>query len=315
MLTRMSKYIYIGILLLVIVLCFSVFSNAQQRWKIGLASQGFGVSYCMDLIKGATDVAKQFDIDLIAVDSQFSSDIQVNQVENLLAQKCDLIVIHPNNAKALGAKAQWVQSMGVPVIAVSCVIDPPSAAAVVNEDEGSGRKAAELLAKGLGYKGKIVIIQGLPGSSTKIFKDAGEDYILKKYPDIEVLDKKPANWIKGEAFTLMQNFLQAYPEIDGVLAHNGDMAAGAIEAIKVAGRKDIVVVGYDGSKEELDIIRSGDQYGTIAWDPYELGRQAIYTAVFILSQENKDLWKQMNGKILFYGTSVTKENVEEVKGF
>ena len=311
----MSKYMYVGILLLVAVLCFSVFSNAQQKFKIGYSSESFGTAFSMSLVNGAVETAKALGIDLIVMDSQHSVENQVKHVENFVAQKCDLIIIHPNNAKVLGLKAQWAQSMGIPVISISMKLDPPSVGLVEFPWVDAGNAVTEALAKAIGYKGKVVMIQGMPGSSSKAERDASMELILKKYPDIELLDKKGDNWDRVVGLTIMSSFLQAYPQIDGVFAQSDDIAVGAIQAIKAAGRKGIFVVGMDGPKENVDLIRSGDQYATAGVEPSELGKQAIYLANFILTQEDKNLWKKMNGVVTVEFTIINPENVEEFTGF
>jgi ribose transport system substrate-binding protein len=50
------------------------------------------------------------------------------------------------------------------------------------------------------------------------------------------------------ALQVMENLMQSFPTIDGVLAANDPMAIGAIEALDGANRK-AMVVGINGSKE------------------------------------------------------------------
>jgi len=312
----MSKYIYIGILLLVVVLCFSVLGSAQEaKFKIGYASECFGTAYSMSMVNGARDEAKALGIDLIVMDGQESVERQVRHVEDFVAQECDLIIIHPNNARVLGLKGQWAQSMGIPVLSISMMLDPPSVGLVEIDWQAAAKAQAEEFAKAIGYKGKIVEIQGLPGTSAKIQREEALQVVLKKYPDIELLDSKPANWNRADGLKIMESFLQAYPQIDGAYVHNDDEAVGVVQAVKAAGRKGIIIMSCDGQKETLDMIKSGDQYGTIAVWPYDEGRLAIYLANYILTQKDKDLWKKMCGRISLEYTVVNPENVEEFEGY
>ena len=65
-------------------------------------------------------------------------------------------------------------------------------------------------------------------------------HIFKNYPGIELLDSQPADFNREKGMTVMENFLQRYPEIDGVGSINKDMTMGAIEACKAVGRdKDV----------------------------------------------------------------------------
>ncbi len=53
----------------------------------------------------------------------------------------------------------------------------------------------------------------------------------------------------------METILQANPDIKGVISGNDTMAMGAIAALQAAGRKDVIVVGFDGSND----VRGLDQ--------------------------------------------------------
>jgi ribose transport system substrate-binding protein len=79
---------------------------------------------------------------------------------------------------------------------------------------------------------------------------------LKKYPNVKLLASQPANFQRLNALQVMENLMQSFPAIDGVLAANDPMAVGAIEALEGANRK-AAVVGINGSKEAVELIKSG----------------------------------------------------------
>jgi ribose transport system substrate-binding protein len=61
--------------------------------------------------------------------------------------------------------------------------------------------------------------------------------------------------------------------------YNDDMAVGALQVLREAGRNDVVVAGIDGLSEALKIIKSGGQYvATALNDPRYLGDVTIQTA-------------------------------------
>ena len=79
---------------------------------------------------------------------------------------------------------------------------------------------------------------------------------LKKYPNVKLLASQPANFQRLNALQVMENLMQSFPSIDGVMAANDPMAVGAIEALEGANRK-AQVVGINGSKEAVELIKSG----------------------------------------------------------
>jgi ribose transport system substrate-binding protein len=77
----------------------------------------------------------------------------------------------------------------------------------------------------------------------------------------------------------MQDLLQAHSDLKVVYAHNDDMAVGASQVLREAGRNEVVVAGIDGLSQALKIIKSGGQYiATALNDPRHLGDVTIQTA-------------------------------------
>jgi ribose transport system substrate-binding protein len=105
---------------------------------------------------------------------------------------------------------------------------------------------------------------------------------------------------------VMENLLQANPDVDAVFAHNDSMALGAIEAIEAAGMLDqIMVVGFDAIDDAKEAVREGTLAATIAQKPDEMGMIAVETANRIMEGETVDEFIPVPLKL------VTMENVDE----
>ena len=79
-----------------------------------------------------------------------------------------------------------------------------------------GRNLAQWLVDQIDGKGKIVAIEGPAGSGPQVEMWQGSQEILDKYPDVEVVARKPTNWDQAEAKTAMEDYLQAFPDLSGV---------------------------------------------------------------------------------------------------
>ncbi len=79
-------------------------------------------------------------------------------------------------------------------------------------------------------------------------RSSGYHDVIDQYTDMKMVAQQSANWSQTEAYTVMETMLQANPEIKGVISGNDTMAMGAWAALKAAGREDVIVVGFDGSK-------------------------------------------------------------------
>jgi ribose transport system substrate-binding protein len=89
----------------------------------------------------------------------------------------------------------------------------------------------------------------------------------------------PAEYVRANAVTAMQDLLQANPDVKAVYAHNDDMALGALQVLRENNRKDVLVAGVDGLSEAVKDLAAGDQFvATAANDPIRLGAGTIETA-------------------------------------
>jgi ribose transport system substrate-binding protein len=108
----------------------------------------------------------------------------------------------------------------------------------------------------LGGKGNVVILEGVGGSLNSANRVSGYKKALEQFPNVKLVASQPGNFQKKKALEVMENLMQTYPQIDGVLAANDAMAIGAIEALDGAKRKALVV-GLNGTKEAIDAIKAG----------------------------------------------------------
>ena len=92
-------------------------------------------------------------------------------------------------------------------------------------------------------------MRGIPTAIDNIRIDAFNEAL--KGTKIEVLDMQYANWNPDKGFEVMQDYLQRFPQIDGVWAGDDDAALGAIEAIKQADRKNVTVLGGSGMNKVI----------------------------------------------------------------
>lgn len=94
--------------------------------------------------------------------------------------------------------------------------------------------------------------------------------------------KQTANFNRSEGMSVMENMLQANSAIQGVFAHNDEMALGAVEAV---GNKKILVVGFDATDDAVAAVKAGKMAATVAQKPNLMGETAVETAIQILRGE------------------------------
>jgi len=182
---------------------------------------------------------------------------QLSQVEDVIVKKPNAIIFIPVDYKALVPAVEKINAAGIPVTNITDRSAGGNFVAFVGADDYSiGLSVADRLLKAMGGKGNVVILEGVKGSLTSTNRVRGFNDALKKYPDVKLLASQPANFQRLNALQVMENLMQSFPQIDGVLAANDPMGVGAIEALEGANRKALVV-GINGSKEAVELIKSG----------------------------------------------------------
>lgn len=182
---------------------------------------------------------------------------QLSQVEDVIVKKPNAIVFIPVDYKAMVPAVEKINAAGIPVVNVTDRIASGKLVAYVGADDYNiGLETARFLLKAMGGKGNVVILEGVKGSLTNIDRVRGFTDALKEFKDVKLVAQQPANYQRLQALQVMENLMQSHPKIDGVLAANDPMAVGALEALDGANRKALVV-GINGSKEAVDLIKSG----------------------------------------------------------
>jgi ribose transport system substrate-binding protein len=231
---------------------------------------------------------------------------QANDVDDLIAQDVDVIVMLPIESAALSPVGQKVKDAGIPLVIVDRELENDAATVVVKGDnEGIGVNAGKYFVEKLNGKGKVVEITGPPSSVTEQrgagFKEAMES------TDIEVVASQSGDFSTEKSLEVMQNILQAHPEIDAVFTQDDGMALGVLQAIKEAGRKDIqFVTGAGGGKAVFeDIKENGLITATFLYSP-TMVEDAVKIAADIAKGN-----KPAESMVVKEATQVTKDNVDE----
>lgn len=298
--------------LLVLTFVITGCAGAEKKdggLTIGLSMNTLNNPFFVDVKKGAEAGAKEIGAKLIVTDAQNDSNKQLTDIENILQKNPDLIIIDPTDSDAIISGIEAANSKDVPVITIDRQANGGNVIAHIGFDAiKSGGIAGEYIAKEINGKGKVVEIQGILGTNVAQDRSKGFNDEIAKHEDITIVAKQSANFDRSEAMSVMENILQANPEIDAVYAANDEMALGALEAIVASGRMDdIVLIGCDSIDPAIEKIKEGQLNATISEPPFYLGKTSVEMAKKYLDGEKLD------ESIILDSTLVTKDNVDEIK--
>ncbi len=244
-----------------------------------------------------------------------SPEKQVGNVEDLMVKGINALVILPHDSAPLTPIVEQAYSKGIYTVVVDRGLTKPAQHVyVAGDNPGLGRVSGEWMAKELGGKGKIVVLEGIPcvinTERVEAFKD-----VIKNFPDIEIMDSQPANWSTQKGLEIMENYLQKYSQIDAVWAQDDDVLKGVLQAYKESGRSDIkFFLGGAGSKEIVKMVMDKDPLvrADVTYPPSMIAT-SISLAVKGVKNVPLDGFYQMKipSKVILASELITPENAQD----
>ncbi len=251
-----------------------------KNMKIGLSVSTLNNPFFVSLKDGVVNEAKKLGIETIVVDAQNDSAKQSNDVDDLMQKGVNVLLINPTDSAAISTVVQSANNLGIPVITLDRSADQGEVKALVASDNvKGGNMAAEYIVKMLGQGAKVIELEGVAGASAT--RERGKGFHDVADQDLKVIAKQTADFDRVKGLNVMENLLQANPDVQAVFAHNDEMALGAIEAIRSSG-KDIPVIGFDGNEDALKSIQAGQLTATVAQQPELIGQLAVQAAHDVL---------------------------------
>jgi ribose transport system substrate-binding protein len=253
-------------------------------YTVAYASQGPTNSWAAEadyFIKA--EAAKQ-NAKLLYASANGDAGTQVNNIQDLLAQKPDALIVQPMGSSVVGEVRQAAQQK-IPV--VICTGKLPDGTAGVISTVGrsydlQGTILAEWLAKKINGKGKIAMLSGIPGVPTSEYEYQAAKKVFAKYPGIQVVTHQYTQWSPTEAKKVAANLAVRYPNLDGIWTDSGVSETGVIQAYQAAHQKIPPMTG-DSSNAFLRSASGapGVEFAQSAYPP-EQTKSCLDTAVSIL---------------------------------
>ncbi|MBC1604252.1 substrate-binding domain-containing protein [Listeria rocourtiae] len=254
-----------------------VVEKKPAELKVGVSISTLNNPFFVSIREGVTTLAKENKTKTIIVDAQNDATKQSNDIDDLIQQKVDAILINPVDSSAIQPAVEAANEANIPIIALDRSSDGGKVLTLVTSDNVKGGKmAAEFIEEKIGKGANVAQLEGTPGASATRERGEGFESIAKK--ELQLVESQSADFDRAKGLTVMENMLQSNPDIKAVFAQNDEMALGAVEALKSAGKANIQVIGFDGNEDGLKAVAAGEMAGTVAQKPVEMGRLALQAA-------------------------------------
>ena len=217
---------------------------------------------------------------LVYDDAQQKQENQIKALRNFITQGVDYILFTGVVTTGWDEVLKEVNEAEIPLLLIDrmpdCADKIEYVAAFGGDFIEEGRRQVAWAGEYLKSVGRgdedvnVVIMEGTTGAAAQVDRTTGNMKALKEYPHPKVVGQQSGNFTRAEGQAVMESWLKSLDKIDVLIAQNDDMALGAIDAIKAAGKvpgKDIIIVGCDSVKAAFDAIVAGEMNCTVECTP------------------------------------------------
>jgi inositol transport system substrate-binding protein len=293
----------------------ALMSTSALAANIGVSMAQFDDNFLTVLRNGMQDYAKTLDgVTLQVEDAQNDVAKQQSQIQNFIASKVDAIIVNAVDTDATAAMSKLATAAGIPLVYVNRepvnVNELPAKQAFVASNEvESGTLETKEVCKLLKGKGKIVVMMGELSNQAarQRTKDIHDVIATDECKGLTIVEEQTANWSRTQGADLMTNWLSAGLEFDAVISNNDEMAIGAIQALKAAGRKmdSVVVAGVDATQDALAAMAAGDLDVTVFQNAAGQGKGSVDAALKLAKGE------KVEAKVYIPFELVTPDNLSK----
>lgn len=298
----MTKYSRRGMLAALVLGALSTAASAQPK-TVGVLLKNVSNPFWDAANQGAKDGAKAAGVEVYILSAQSDADVgpQLDICNTMLERKTDALVVAAVNPTGLLPCLAQATKRGIPILDIdsNLIQDVAEKAGVKvynsigSDNRPAGAEGARYLA-GKIKNGKVLLLEGAPGTLTAIDRAAGfKEELPKVAPGLKIVASLTGNWERDKAANVTNDVLTANPDLVAIFASNDQMGLGAVEAARAAGRSNLIIVSVDGIPDAVAAIKEGRLAASVAQLPYLFGYRGVETAKAILDGKTFSPWKQV----------------------
>lgn len=268
---------------------------AAKKWTIGFSNASETNTWRTALREAIQAGAALYpNVELLITDANDSPAKQVSDLEDLLAKGSNGLIIGAATTDVANPILERAQQQNLPVIIVDRLVTSKKYTTFVTSDNKvmATTCLSYLCNDLLKGKGKIAVVEGIPGSGPAVERNAAYDVVLKKFANIEVAARQAGDWSRASGQRVIENIITAHPDLNGIHFDGGEMALGGIQALRAAGFSDDDIsngkpflTGMDNYNGWLGEIEKGVGKFTMLHPPRVHGWVSVQTLVQALMGE------------------------------
>lgn len=292
---------------------FGAVSASFAADKIAIITPSHDNPFFKAEAEGAAAKAKALGYDTMVLVHDDDANKQNELFDSAIAAGVKAIILDNAGADASVAAVKKAKDKNIPSFLIDREITATGVAVsqIVSNNYQGAQLGAEEFVKLMGEKGNFAELVGKESDTNAGIRSKGYHDVIDQYGDMKMVARQTANWSQTEAYSVMESMLQAHPDIKGVISGNDTMAMGAYAALQAAGRKDVIVVGFDGSNDVRDSIMKDGIKATVLQPAYQQAQLAVEQAdKYIKSGKTGVDEKQLMDCVL-----INKDNASKLETF
>ncbi|MBF4692159.1 sugar ABC transporter substrate-binding protein [Fusibacter ferrireducens] len=236
--------------------------------KVAFIAQNMATEAMAFAAKEFEKYGADYGFEVIILDAKGDAQINVQAVDNAVAQGVKAIFVTPNDINAIIPSLQSAKEAGVIVGMFSSDLPEGNHDArdffVGVNDNQAGEAAAQAFINHFPDGANIVEIGGQAGHDAQNKRHDGFNNKLEG-TNIKVIDYKATQqWATDQAMAIAEDMITKYgSEIDGIFCHWDNGGTGVIQALKAAKMDNVYLVAVDGCRAGFEQVKSGEQSVTI----------------------------------------------------
>lgn len=240
-------------------------SEKVKSFKIGFATNSLD-DYMTTVTDSFTAYCEGLGHEVVLMNANNNMNQQLTDVENLIAQQCDIIVVRGVDSVGVIPAIEMVVDAGVPVIEMSALADTWANLHVRPDYDGQGGRQGDYIVQYLEEHPDENLKCGyLWGAKGMLNTQAKYDSFIERvqpYLDngrLEILVEKDCEWSTDKAVATMEDWLIAYPEMNCIATQNDEMVLGVTQVLQ-ASQEDFdkwVIVSIDGTESGRNEVKEG----------------------------------------------------------
>ena len=220
---------------------------------------------------------------ILKAPDQPTVEAQIQMVEELIAQKVDVIAITGNDRDALQPVLTKAMKAGIKVLSLDSAVNPQSRMVHVNQADSEliGRVEIQAIAQMIGNKGQIAVLSATSQATNQNtwIQWMKEELKNKKYKNVKLVKVAYGDDLRDKSVSECEALLKTYPQLKGIIAPTTVGIAAAGKVLTDKGLKGKVqLTGLGLPSEMAEYIESGVCQWMYLWNPIDVGYLAGYAA-------------------------------------